>query len=73
MCRVQITAKGRSLVSRIHGELVKEHEQVLKAIAPENREAVIDAVTHLLTAFRQRQGQCASVKSAGRPRGSKTG
>ncbi|MHC4429921.1 MAG: MarR family winged helix-turn-helix transcriptional regulator [Planctomycetota bacterium] len=55
VCCVKITRQGRALVARIRAELVEEHEQVLREIPPESREAVISAVGHLLAAFRQRQ------------------
>lgn len=55
VCRVQITRKGRSLVSKIRRELVKEHEAVLRRIPTESREAVISAMTHLLSACAERQ------------------
>jgi DNA-binding MarR family transcriptional regulator len=55
VCRVQITRQGRALVSRIRGELIKEHELMLREIPAESREAVISAMSHLLSAFKQRQ------------------
>ncbi len=57
VCRVRITAKGRSLVSRIREELIDEHEQVLREIPAESREAVVAAMSHLLCAFNGRGGQ----------------
>ena len=61
VCRVQITPKGRGLITRIRGELVKEHELVLREIPAESREAVISAMSHLLSAFKQRQQQRCEV------------
>ncbi|MHC4143027.1 MAG: MarR family winged helix-turn-helix transcriptional regulator [Planctomycetota bacterium] len=55
VCRVQITRQGRALASRIRGELIKEHELMLREIPAESREAVISAMSHLLSAFKQRQ------------------
>jgi DNA-binding MarR family transcriptional regulator len=55
VCRVQITRQGRVLAARIRGELVKEHELMLREIPAESREAVISAMSHLLSAFKQRQ------------------
>ncbi|MHC4974208.1 MAG: MarR family winged helix-turn-helix transcriptional regulator [Planctomycetota bacterium] len=53
--RVQITRAGRTLASRIRGELLAEYEQVLREIPVQSREAVIQAVSLLLTAFKERQ------------------
>jgi DNA-binding MarR family transcriptional regulator len=55
VCRVQITRQGRALVAGIRAELVKEHELMLREIPAGSREAVIQAMTHLLAAFKQRQ------------------
>ncbi|MHC4415241.1 MAG: MarR family winged helix-turn-helix transcriptional regulator [Planctomycetota bacterium] len=55
VCRVQITRKGRDLVSRVRAELVKDHELILGEIPSESREAVISAMSHLLSAFKERQ------------------
>ncbi|MHC4493492.1 MAG: MarR family winged helix-turn-helix transcriptional regulator [Planctomycetota bacterium] len=52
---VQITRAGRTLASRIRGELLAEYEQVLREIPVEGREAVIQAISLLLTAFKERQ------------------
>jgi len=57
ICRVQITAKGRSLVGRVKRGLVDEYEQVLRNVPPASREAVIQAVTDLLGAYEKRCGQ----------------
>ena len=54
VCRVRISAKGRSMVSKIREELVDEHEQVLREVPAASREAVITAMSHLLHAFHQR-------------------
>ncbi|MGD2110286.1 MAG: MarR family transcriptional regulator [Phycisphaerae bacterium] len=61
VCRLRLTRKGRSLVTRIRSEIVKEHEGVLSQIPAESREAVITAMTHLLGAFAERPPQ-ASLK-----------
>ncbi len=61
VCHVKISAKGRSLVATIREQLIGEHEQVLRAIPAESREAVITAITKLHEACRQRQshlGEC---------------
>jgi DNA-binding MarR family transcriptional regulator len=55
VCRVQITRQGRALVAKVRGELIKEHELVLREIPAESREAVISAMSHLLAAFKRRQ------------------
>ena len=55
VCRVKISAKGRALVARIRRELIAEHETVLRQIHPESREAVIAAMSLLLSAFRERR------------------
>ena len=52
---IQITRQGRALVARIRGELIKEYELMLREIPAGSREAVISAISHLLSAFRQRQ------------------
>jgi DNA-binding MarR family transcriptional regulator len=73
VCRVQITRKGESLVSKVRSEVIKEHEAVLKEIPPESREAVISAMSHLLTAFKERQRRLAVQEDAGRRRQCATG
>jgi len=55
VCRVEMTAGGQSLVSQIRADLIREHELVLRAIPAESREAVIVTMSHLLSAFRDRQ------------------
>jgi MarR family transcriptional regulator, 2-MHQ and catechol-resistance regulon repressor len=56
VCRVQITAAGRTLVARIQAEIVTEYETVLQGVPAPSREAVIVALSRLLAAFKQRQG-----------------
>ena len=68
VCRVQTSRKGRSLVSRIRNELILEHKLVLKEIPSESREAVIKAVSLLLSAFNERQ-RCLSADAEGTKRG----
>jgi len=60
VCRVELTRRGRSLVGKIRGELVAEYQEVLRHIPQESREAVISAVSHLLSAFTQRQECCSA-------------
>ena len=55
VCRAKVTPRGRSLVRKIRGELVEEYERVLRRVPKESREAVITAMSHLLSAFTQRQ------------------
>jgi DNA-binding MarR family transcriptional regulator len=63
VCRVRTSAKGRSLLSKIRAELIKEHECVLQEIPAENREAVITAMSRLLAAFMERQrNSCAEAE-----------
>ncbi len=52
--RVIITDRGRTLVSTIRGELVKEYEHILHEVPPSSRNDVIKAMTSLLTAFERR-------------------
>ncbi len=54
VCRVQIGKAGRSLVSTIRAELLKEYELVLREIAPSSREAVISAISRVAVAFEER-------------------
>lgn len=67
VCCVEITRKGRALVSRIHADVIKEHEHVLREISPESREAVIAAMSHLAEAFREREKRL-SVQVEAAPR-----
>lgn len=55
VCRVQITKAGQALISRVRSEIVAEYEAVLKEVPPHSRKAVIDVLSHLLAAFKQRQ------------------
>ena len=61
ICRVRISQKGRSLVSKIRDDLIREHERVLREVPPQSREAVISAMSRLLSAFSQRQ-RCSSTE-----------
>jgi DNA-binding MarR family transcriptional regulator len=61
ICRVAITKPGRALVSRVRAELVAEYADVLRAVPAESREAVIDAMSYLLAAFKGRQ-RCQPAK-----------
>ncbi|MHC5002030.1 MAG: MarR family winged helix-turn-helix transcriptional regulator [Planctomycetota bacterium] len=55
VCRVRITPKGRDLLATVRADLLAEHEQVLRELPADSREAIITAMNHLLAAFRQRQ------------------
>ena len=66
ICRVRISRKGQSLVAKIRAELVKEYELVLREIPAESREAVISAMSHLLSAFRGRKRRLCGEAEAGR-------
>jgi len=57
VCLVRITRLGRNRVAKIRTELIKEHESILQEIPVGGREAVINAMHHLLSAFQQRQEQ----------------
>lgn len=63
VCCVQITEAGRAVVARVRGEIVAEYEAVLRAVPAGSRESVIDALSHLLSAFKQRQ--CSDTKRCG--------
>ena len=67
VCRVRIKASGRTLVSRVRAEIVGEYKAVLKTVPVESREAVIDALTHLLTGFKNRQCSVAGKSEIGEP------
>ena len=55
VCCVQITEAGRASVARVQKGIVAEYEAVLRAVPVGSREAIIDALSHLLSAFKQRQ------------------
>jgi len=50
VCRVELTARGRSLWRRIEAELLEIDREVLRAIAPGEREALIRALRMLSSA-----------------------
>ena len=62
VCRVQLNAKGRTLLSKVQGGLIGEYEEVLRNVPPASREAVINAVTDLLSAYESR---CSAVAAEG--------
>jgi DNA-binding MarR family transcriptional regulator len=55
VCRVQLTRKGRSLISKIRAELLTRYEAVLRGIPAQSREAVITTMSRLLRAFEERE------------------
>lgn len=59
--RVHQTDAGRKLMERIRQSLVAEQARVLEAIPSGSREAVITAIGLLLTSFRRRQSNGATV------------
>lgn len=56
VCRLLITAKGRTLICRVQRGLIEEYERVLENVAPGSREAVIQAASDLLAACEKRCG-----------------
>ncbi|MHC4992711.1 MAG: MarR family winged helix-turn-helix transcriptional regulator [Planctomycetota bacterium] len=65
--RVQITRKGSALLDRIRAGLLDEYEMVMRAVPPDSRDAVVDAISHLLQAFKQRREEdSATPVAAGR-------
>lgn len=64
ICRIEITARGRALVATVRRELVQEYEGVLRGVPVESREAVIEALSCLLAAFKDRQ-RCLPAKVDG--------
>lgn len=55
VCRLSLTRKGANLVGTIEGELVAEYRAVLQGIPAASREAVLDAIEGLKTAFEERR------------------
>lgn len=55
VCCVQITDAGRAIVARIQAAIIAEYEAVLKGVPAASRPAVIDALSRLLSAFKQRR------------------
>jgi DNA-binding MarR family transcriptional regulator len=54
VCRIRISVKGRTLVGKVQRGLVDEYEQVLRNVPSASREAVIQAITELLSAYEKR-------------------
>ena len=63
ICRVEATAKGRSLMAKIRDELVEGHRQILSEVPADSREVVIGAVSNLLSAFKQRRSCCSEERT----------
>jgi len=55
LCRVKITAKGETLISKVRADLIEQHAQILKKISPDSRKDVISALSELLEAFKERR------------------
>lgn len=53
---VRITAKGRGLYSRIHGDLVQQQVQMIADLTPEARRAAIDVISRLARAAESKFG-----------------
>jgi MarR family transcriptional regulator, 2-MHQ and catechol-resistance regulon repressor len=72
VCRVRITKAGQALLARVQAEIVAEYEAVLKNVPAGSRKAVIDALSRLLTAFKNRRGsakdRCSGRKPVGKVR-----
>lgn len=64
VCCVKITRKGRSLASRIHAQLIREYEEVLREVPAASRDAVVETISRLLAAFRAREGRACSAQAA---------
>lgn len=54
VCLVRLSAKGRALLARVQGGLIEEYEAVLRNVPTASREAVIQAVGDLLSAYEKR-------------------
>ena len=69
VCRVQLTRKGRSLISKIRAELITRYEVVLREIPAQSREAVITTMSRLLSAFEEREScTCTQAENTRRRR-----
>lgn len=68
VCRVQLSAKGRTLLTKVKGGLIGEYEDILRNVPPASREAVIKAVSDLLAAFEKRS--CENADQSCCPQGS---
>jgi DNA-binding MarR family transcriptional regulator len=62
---VRITAKGRGLYSRIHGDLVQQQVQMIADLTPEARRAAIEVISRLARAAESKFGigRAASAES----------
>lgn len=58
VCRLQATSKGRQLMAKVRADLIREHEEVLRIMPAESREAVIQAMNDLLAALETRKSCC---------------
>jgi DNA-binding MarR family transcriptional regulator len=73
ICRVEITAQGRALVAEVRKALVQEYAGVLRTVPAESRDAVIEAMSCLLAAFKGRPSCRPAKAAAGRVRRRRNG
>ena len=73
VCRVRISRKGQTLVSGIRSDLIEEHKHILREIPAGSREAVIAAISHLLSAFNERKQRACAGEKSGKGRKRKAG
>ena len=60
---VRITAKGRGLYSRIHGDLVQQQVQMIVDLTPEARRAAIEVISRLARAAESKFGMCRAASA----------
>jgi DNA-binding MarR family transcriptional regulator len=60
---VRITAKGRGLYSRIHGDLVQQQVQMIADLTPEARRAAIEVISRLARAAESKFGICRAASA----------
>jgi MarR family 2-MHQ and catechol resistance regulon transcriptional repressor len=60
---VRITAKGRGLYSRIHGDLVQQQVQMIADLTPEARRAAIEVISRLARAAERKFGICRATSA----------
>jgi MarR family 2-MHQ and catechol resistance regulon transcriptional repressor len=60
---VRITAKGRGLYSRIHGDLVQQQAQMIADLTPAARRAAIEVIARLARAAESKFGMCRAASA----------